>query len=113
MFVCQGVMGNDGVFWVKIAFSFISQIKSLQAFSHLKCHTFLFIPVKYLLIGMRLWLNGLALCQHVKEDVGETDVRCKCDRTQFHSPPQPAHSQLRPEAERPSWYHPTNNLTQA
>ena len=27
----------------------------------------------------QLWLNGLGLWQHVKEDVAETDVRCKCD----------------------------------
>ena len=42
-------------------------------------------------------MDGLALCQHVKEDVAETDVRCKCDP---HNPT--ACPQLRHEAKRPS-----------
>ena len=42
-------------------------------------------------------MDGLALCQHVKEDVAETDVRCKCDP---HNPT--ACPQLRHEAKRSS-----------
>ena len=61
----------------------------------MKWHQFLLVPVKYLWIGMGLWLNDLALCQQVKEEARETDIRCKCDSHNSTACPHPLPTQTR------------------